>query len=794
MNKRVLLLSILSIAFLSPAGCGDYLDLEPDDPPAPDAAAPPADYPPLPPPEAFPDEPVVTTPGDAPAPPPGEVDEGVHLVFPPPVSITTARQVTVRGTARLAGGVTAVRVNGVDARLSAPNAQGAVAWQANVQITTGTSALAVSGEGGEGGITPAAGASITFSPDMLSQPRNLDLDVKHDRLFVTDALLGLVVIDLDTGASTSVRLGESPNSAWSPRSLSIAPAGGRAMTLSAQSTCSDGSILVDFDGVVVDLHDGTTTSVDEFEPIPDCASSLYAEEAAAVLDTTGESFYYLHYGYSDEPGRLEVRRRPLVDGGPAPMSALLCEGRECKGIDMIATRRDQPGQFGLLALVRYQDPGSDPSYAVQAIDPDDGSQTRVADVRTDWDGVENEPRALVINPDGKRLFVLAETMSSELHVIGVDLDTGAQSLYAGFDSVDGTDTWSLVDGIYDPRRDLLILSDEIRGLITLDLTNGMLDRLYRPAIGDGPVPACPLYYSNSCDISTLDRERQRLFVNARDTLAASDIYVLDLTTGNRRLLSPQADSTLELGYGTLLFADEGEDRLLVLNEDGLLYTVDGVTGERARIGSTSISALYDGTVAWDPAQNRILYFAQADQALHVLNVDTLEDRVISSDSVGSGPSLRLGNDVPFEFRFSPVLLDASGTRVFVSRLSLGIVFAVDLATGNRTSYAVDMPLPGQYVPAARFPVLADTHRNRILVGEHPRHTISAIDLTTGAITPFVDAYRTEPPLRTLNDLLPDHANQRALVVAHGYAVHMLDLQTGERVQILRNSNALPSDF
>jgi hypothetical protein len=83
-------------------------------------------------------------------------------------------------------------------------------------------------------------------------------------------------------------------------------------------------------------------------------------------------------------------------------------------------------------------------------------------------------------------------------------------------------------------------------------------------------------------------------------------------------------------------------------------------------------------------------------------------------------------------------------------------------------------------------VLPDTRRNRILVGEYPRYAIGAIDLSTGAADTFVDYYGADPPLRLTVDLMPDHANDRALVVDEMWDVHMLDLQTGQSVLILQS--------
>jgi hypothetical protein len=788
MRKPVSLLSILSLSFLL-AGCGDYLDLEPDEPPPRPDAAPPADagpdYPPLPPPQAFPDAPVVTTPGEAPAPPAGDVAEGVQLVFPPPVSITTARALTVRGTARLPGGVTAVRVNGVDARLSPPGAAGAVAWQAEVQVTAGVSELSVSSVDGSGTVTPAAArASITFSPDMRTRPYVMALDVGHDRLLVSDAMQGLVAIDLATGTPTRLRLAETADGPMALYSLSVDPVTGRALGLFRQSNCADGA-REEVSGVVsIDLHDGATAIEEEFERYADCATSGASPgdfEDLVVLHAGNERFSYAVSGCED-PGdcHAELRRRQL--GGPRLDDVPLCTSRQCWVVDMLA---DQTGA-GLLALVRdgISTRPADTSYEVRAIDPVTGSQTLLATVQTEWDGARFVPLAMTLDAAGNRLYVRAsrmdtDTFSNALSLIDVDLATGAQSLR--FVDIPVGDVWGLSNALLDPRRNRLILANYSRGLIALDLASGATSALFRPAIGEGPLPACR--NSGACDVSNVDAGRQRFFVHVPALDGNDDIHVVDLTTGDRRLLSA-GGGAIDLGVRPRLLADEAEDRLLVVHENRSLYTIDGSTGERAYLGTVPV---FDrSAVAWDPAQNRLLYVAAGGRVLRAHDVDTGEDQVISSDTVGSGPPLPADDGDPEDPDQILVTLDASGTRAFVSQIEARRLSSVDLRTGDRTSHAVDEPAARPAGASSSLPVLADTRRNRFLVAQFPENAIGAVDLSTGVTGVFLDDYRADPPLWRAVALIPDHASDRALVVDDEHDVHMLDLQTGQHVLILQS--------
>ncbi len=799
MTKHVTLLSMLAISILLTAGCDDFLDLEPDQPPPPDAgpSGPPADagpgYPPLPAPEGFPDQPVVTTPGTAIPPPTELVDIGVHVVFPPAESITTARHVTVRGTARLDGGVAAVRVNGVNARLSEPDAAGAVTWQADVQVTSGRSELVVSGVNGDGILAPeVAGAALTFSPDMLVRPGHMALDVGHDRLLVSDRMQGIVAIDLATGTPASVRLAETADGPVYPFYLSLDAATGRLLGMFQQSSCDD-DLRDEVEGVIsIDLRDGSTTIADEFERYSGCEAPGGPStdlESAVVLLPGSDSFFYLVSGCGMFGGEChaEVRRRRLGDSGPRPADVPLCASRQCWAADLLA----DPAGAALLALVREGDSPrpADTSYEVRAIDPVAGTQTPLVTVQTEWDGAEIRPWSMVLDAAGNRVLVLGNTilddlLSSKLSVIGVDLATGAQSLLALDAAVNA---WGFGDALYDHRRDRLILSDGDRGLVTLDLATGGTGLLFRPSIGAGSLPSCS--YDHVCEVSNLDSSRQRFFVHSHD-YAGGDIYVVDLTSGERRLLSPRG-STIEFGETPRLFTDTLSGHLYALHENRGLYMVDGSTGERSYLWT--VPKFEHASAAWDSARGRIVYITEQDggHALHTYEVQRDEEQVISSDTVGSGPLLR-PVDVPSGDAALTVTLDASGTRAFVSQISGRLLFEVDLATGNRRLHTLDEPAVR---PASRpwlpQPVLADTLRNRILIGEFPSEAIGAFDLATGTTSLFVDYYRADPPLWAAVELIPEHTSERALLVDDRRDVHMLDLRTGQRVLVMKSDREPP---
>lgn len=805
MNKHAILASVLTAALQLTTGCDVSVILEPDEPKpgAPPDAAPAitpdggADYPLLPPPEAFPDAPVVTTPGDAPAPPAAGVEEGVHIVFPPPVSLTTAAQVAMRGVARLPGGVTAVRVNGVDARLSLPNAEGAVAWRVDVAPARGRNEIVVSSTGGNGDIDgEAARGTIDFAPYMPVRPQALDLDVRHDRLFVSDpGLGGIVAYDLETGAPARVDLAPSADVSVAAHAMAIDAAAGRGLALFYESGCNGGTVDQIRELHSIDLHAGAGALEERVVADRACQTELLygplVHDSHVVLDAGRERFFVAHHVCTYDEGNectADIRERRLGDGDLLAEDLRICELGACTIVDMVADRR-APAGFGLLALVSQGDL-EDPTFELRAIDPAARTQTSIATIERNLGGDVLTPLTMALDPAGNRLLVLASGFSGQKHVFEIDLGSGAQSrlgVTTGEVNSERDPAGAFImDSVYDPRRDRLIYAGTSRGgLQAVDLDTGALTRVLHPTIGEGPT----LWCDEECTLSTLDDRRQRFFVLAGSEPGFNPdmhIYEVNLLTGARRLVSEHSNQA-DLFASPRLLADYPEDRLLVIQYDGSddgVYTVDVATGERAYVGGEQVAELRISPSGWDPERNRIVHADwRGDFALHAHDMDTFEDTILSSDTVGSGPSLTpIGGPFGSERR-QEVALDATGTRAFVSQVAQRSLISVDLATGDRTAHAMPEPSGSSDAPKA---VLVDAARNRILVGNLPDSSVAAIDLATGARGDFMNLPANRRRAR-VSELIPDHRNERALLIDDARNVLMVDLQTGEAVLLLRGS-------
>ncbi len=266
-------------------------------------------------------------------------------------------------------------------------------------------------------------------------------------------------------------------------------------------------------------------------------------------------------------------------------------------------------------------------------------------------------------------------------VIAVDLASGNRTLISNTQSLPLVDAYGIdIDG-----QRALIGDTGANTLIEMDLRPSAGDRSYLSnsdlAIGNGPA------FGNGIRDIDINVAGTSAYVTDLGTPA---IWQLDTATGDRSLLSDNAG----VGSGTLLNSpfslvlDEQNNRVLVADLGDRLYAVDLTTGDRtvlsdnAGIGSGPWGNDPDA-IALDTASNRVL-IVEGGSAL-ILAVDLGSgDRTILSDNVDAGTG-------PVFDRPVSIVIDAANNRALVSDLidatSEGRLFAIDLATGNRTIVA-----------------------------------------------------------------------------------------------------------
>ena len=140
----------------------------------------------------------------------------ITILFPPPVSVTDAGMIVVRGTGTDGSGISALTVNGVAATSTDMFAN----WQATVPLVAGANAITVDATDGPGNNDPAAAtATVTMNATAtttgmvgagppISMPRDILIDQARNRLLYIDTGNdSLSAVDLATGNRTVVSMG-----------------------------------------------------------------------------------------------------------------------------------------------------------------------------------------------------------------------------------------------------------------------------------------------------------------------------------------------------------------------------------------------------------------------------------------------------------------------------------------------------------------------------------------------------------------------------------------------------------
>jgi DNA-binding beta-propeller fold protein YncE len=183
----------------------------------------------------------------------------------------------------------------------------------------------------------------------------------------------------------------------------------------------------------------------------------------------------------------------------------------------------------------------------------------------------------------------------------------------------------------------------------------------------------------------LDTENNLAYVGTA-VQADAKLFVVDTVTGTRTLLSDSTKGTgPRLRSVQSIVLDKDNNRLLAANSNfsdgGFIFAVDLTTGNRSIISGIGVGG---GTpfgsvayIAFDTANNRLI--TTDNRADAVIAVDlTTGDRVeVSGPNVGRGPLFGAPSGIAL----------GANNIVFVIDSSVDQLFALDLITGERVMVA-----------------------------------------------------------------------------------------------------------
>jgi DNA-binding beta-propeller fold protein YncE len=418
-------------------------------------------------------------------------------------------------------------------------------------------------------------------------------------------------------------------------------------------------------------------------------------------------------------------------------------------------------------------------------------------------------RGLALDSEGKVGYAVRSF--DDPAVIAVDLTTGARSVVSGASIGAGEAFDDPLDVVYDAVTDplkprLLVTEPQLQQILAVDLDTGDREVFSSAAPrGQGVALDAPLRLA-------LDASHGRLIVT---DAGAERLVAVDLDTGDRTTLADDVtgQGPLESMFG-LALDPEGARAFLPTRAGGQIIAVDLSSLERSIFSSTNLGAgphLVDprglAFAPGDDGEPDVLYTADGSlEGVFRIDLRTSDRSEVSGPNVGAGPSFERALDIAIDstsHATSPRLLVtdqqlqalvavelATGNRALVSGPSIGsgsllkspwgvainpadqqvvvldspvnesgVLFGIDLASGDRTLLSGDARGTGPAFTWAAHSVIFDTSSSaaRVLVGDSQLFGIFSVDLATGDRTELA-------PLSTPGDIMLDPDRERVIAL------------------------------
>ena len=385
----------------------------------------------------------------------------------------------------------------------------------------------------------------------------------------------------------------------------------------------------------------------------------------------------------------------------------------------------------------------------------------------DFETVPSDALAL----SGDNQLLMTGEINESTVLFSVNLSNGERELISG-KNIDetfvgnGPEFENPVSIKLDDNNRALLMDQILKKIVLVNLNNG--DRTILEGSGvDFSVPAGADFFGSQQAI-VLDRDMESLIV-------------VDLISGERSLLTNNAiGSGLRFNQPHSL-ADLGGNRALVTDStSGRLFEVDLTNGNRELILDNPDEFNLQAT-ALDKPNNRAFFIniTEGDPELVEFNLSTKELRVISSATIGSGPTLAFPEDIVF----SP-----GSNRVFVIDSLARDLFEIDITTGNR-SIILDNSNSGLEFDTP-LTLAINGAETTAFVGDDG--ALIAIDLVTGDRTLVSGINFTTGEqiggagLFDITSMVLDETNNRIFTIGEESEPTFVDLTTGEQTVITRD--------
>ncbi len=685
-----------------------------------------------------------------------------EITFPTAVSMTDADQLSVTGTATDANGISAVRVNGVDATSD----DGFTTWRAVVSISTGDNDLVVETEDLAGNVDDSsATATVKGSPNLFVNPDRIALDPTNNGALVVDGV-NVVALNLNNGARTIVA-SESVGSGpvlGNPRGIAVGSEDNSVLVTDAQL---DALVRIDLDDNSRSIVSDSITGLGENFGFPRGLALDLTSEKAYVIDSGLRALISVDLNTGD---RTEISGNSEGDGTnfiiPVDVAldmnnsralvtdvffsdqviavnletgdrSLFTGGGVGSGQSLVAALRIAVDTINNRALV------SDSLLdAIIAIDLTDGDRAIFSDA-SDSGPQLNNPRGLTVELATGRLFIADDGLNT---VLAANPTTGIRTRVSN----DGIGTGPTIGVIEDFSLDannnrLITLRSEPFELHAVDLATSQRAFLVDNSVGSG----AQIESATRITLSPVTNHVVLLGVNAADAAPRpATLFEIDLPLAARRAIfsgfaaigqgfGDVADPDVALDNGRILTfvpfitVDPVEPSIVTASLDALV-AVDVATGVATEVSGQSkgegpfIEESSTSGLVPDASLGRVLATDSSTGDLVSFNLEDGARQILSSANagIGNGPTL---------VQPDGITLSVGADQAYISDSNLNSVFAVELTgttAGNRRLISGEGTGSGPQLVSMRG-INAHPDKEIIFIYDIENNAIMALDPVSG---------------------------------------------------------------
>mgnify|MGYP000349663091 CR=1 FL=1 len=398
---------------------------------------------------------------------------------------------------------------------------------------------------------------------------------------------------------------------------------------------------------------------------------------------------------------------------------------------------------------------------------------------------------LVHDSVNNRLLIMTGKSSLTVQLIEIDLTTNARRIISTSDQSGGGNTSGVLFSniksmVLDSANGRVIVLDSGNdALVEVNLLNGFRTIISDVDVGTGPV------FVNPTDFA-FDSINDRIFVTETDFNNRA-ILSVDLTTGNRTVVSNLTVGTGDFLFGPTYIVYDGANNRVVVLDQGQIKAVDVTTGNRSVVITPARLGGNVQDIVFDAASSTFYVTDRNTLAVWAVDLQAGTTNIISDATTGTGEIFTAG--------IRGIDLDSSGSVIYLcENSSLDRIFTIDISTGNRNVILDSRVGIGQQLVGSNSigiaAVIEDTANERYLVVDNGYQGVYAIDNMTGNRSIFSNnTTGAGINLSTPVDIVLDSLNNRALVLDSTLdAVIEVNLSNGDRTIISDSTNGTGTVF